>query len=99
MEVPTPSDSRSNGPPPSDPPDPPSFAEGTLMARMQEATPEAREHREDMYRLKETRDLLDEADKIASRIRVLQDWGVLTEEQADTLLDELHTTLEVKLDL
>jgi len=98
MEIPTPSDSRDSESRPSARP-PPSFAEGTLMARMQEATPEVREHREDMYRLKETRDLLDEADKIASRIRVLQDWGVLTEEQADTLLDELHTTLEVKLDL
>jgi len=98
MEVPSPSDSRQAAPPPNERPEPSSFAEGTLMARMQAAITEVGEHREDMYRLKEVRDLLEEADRIAERIRSLRG-DVLTTGQADILLDDLHTTLEVKLDL
>jgi hypothetical protein len=80
-------------------PEEPTFPEGTIQALMQEVAPDPREHKEDMYRIKEFADLVDDAHETARTIEGLCSHGVLSRSQADTLLDRLTTTLTEKLNL
>jgi len=75
------------------------FPDGTIQALMQEAAPDPREHREDMYRIKEFADLLGDAEHIVKRVELLRSLEVLSETQADALLDCFSSTLQEKLNL
>jgi hypothetical protein len=73
------------------------FPAGTIQALMQEAAPDPREHREDMYRIKELADLLGDAEQILDRIERLQQGNVIDQRTMHRLKRRLSITLEEKL--
>lgn len=80
-------------------PEAPTFPAGTIQALMQKAAPDPREHREDMYRIKELADLLGDAEQILDRIERLREGDVIKERTMRSLKKKLSITLEEKLNL